>query len=194
MCRSGMSYYDEQFNAHIAVAEATREAAREQFDAMLSAWTNALRSGGRIFFFGNGGSAADAQHLAAELVGQFTVDRPGLAALALTTDTSALTAIGNDRGFDQVFARQLESLAREGDVAVGLSTSGNSPNITNALRYARENGITPAAFCAGDGGELAGLADPLLLVPKAATPRVQEMHITLGHVLCGALEIELGLV
>ncbi|MBJ7457895.1 MAG: SIS domain-containing protein [Thermoleophilaceae bacterium] len=189
-----MAYFDEQFDAHLDLAAATRDAVREQYDAMLAAWLDALGSGSKILLFGNGGSAADAQHLAAELVGQFTVDRKGLAGIALTTDTSALTAIGNDRGFDQVFTRQLESLGRPGDVAVGFTSSGNSANITNALTYARANGIVPAAFCAGDGGELAGLADPMILVPGGATPRIQEMHITLGHMLCGQLEIELGLV
>ena len=189
-----MAYFDEQFDAHLDLAAATRDAVREQYDAMLAAWLDALGSGSKIFFFGNGGSAADAQHLAAELVGQFTVDRKGLAAIALTTDTSALTAIGNDRGFDQIFTRQLESLGQPGDVAVGFTTSGNSPNITSALSYAKANGIVPAAFCAGDGGELAGIAEPLILVPAGSTPRIQEMHITLGHMLCGQLEIELGLV
>lgn len=189
-----MAYFDEQFDAHISVAAATRDAVREQYDAMLAAWLAALDSGGKILFFGNGGSAADAQHLAAELVGQFTVDRKGLAAIALTTDSSALTSIGNDRGFEQIFERQLESLGRPGDVAVGFSTSGNSANITSALTWAKDNGLVPAAFCAGDGGDLAGLADPMILVPAAATPRIQEMHITLGHMLCGELEVELGLV
>jgi D-sedoheptulose 7-phosphate isomerase len=189
-----MAYFDEQFDAHLAVATATRDAVRAQYDAMLAAWTGAVRSGGKILFFGNGGSAADAQHLAAELVGQFTVDRAAIAAIALTTDTSALTSIGNDRGYESVFARQLEALGNPGDVAVGLSTSGNSANITRALEYAKANGIVPAAFSAGTGGQLAGLADPLILVPSDVTARIQELHITLGHLLCGELEIELGLV
>ena len=145
-------------------------------------------------FFGNGGSAADAQHLATELAVRFVENRAPIAALALTTDTSLLTAVGNDFGFDRLFARQIEAVGRSGDVAIGISTSGRSANVLEGLRQARANGIHSAAFGGGDGGGLVGLADPLLLVPSRTTARIQEMHIAIGQMLCGALEIELGLV
>lgn len=143
---------------------------------------------------GNGGSAADAQHLATELTVRFIKNRAPIAAIALTTDTSALTAIGNDLGFDQLFARQIQALGRAGDVAIGISTSGRSPNVIAALRSAKDMGIVPAAFGGGDGGDMVGLADPLLLIPSTTTARIQEMHIAVGQMLCGALEIELDLV
>ena len=145
-------------------------------------------------FFGNGGSAADAQHLATELSVRYKRDRAPIAAIALTTDSSALTAVGNDLGFEQLFARQIAAIGQRGDVAIGISTSGRSPNVIRALRQAADMGIVPAALSGGTGGELPGLADPLLLVPSTTTARIQEMHITLGQMLCGALEIELGLV
>jgi D-sedoheptulose 7-phosphate isomerase len=145
-------------------------------------------------FFGNGGSAADAQHLATELTVRYRQNRAPIAAIALTTDTSALTAIGNDLGFDQLFARQVEALGRPGDVAIGISTSGKSINIINALKAARERRIVCCALSGGEGGDLPGLADPLILVPSRTTARIQEMHIMLGQMLCGALEQELGLV
>ena len=143
-------------------------------------------------FFGNGGSAADAQHLATELVVKYERVRPALAALALTTDTSALTAIANDFGFEQVFARQIEALGKPGDVAIGISTSGKSANVAAALGTARKMGLVAAAFSGGDGGDLRGLADPLLIVPSQNTARIQEMHIALGQMLCGALEAGLA--
>jgi D-sedoheptulose 7-phosphate isomerase len=145
-------------------------------------------------FFGNGGSAADAQHLATELTVRYKRDRAPIAAIALTTDSSALTAIGNDLGFEQLFARQITALGRAGDVAIGISTSGRSANVLRGLEAARALGIVAAGFGGGDGGAMKGLADPLLLVPSPTTARIQEMHILLGQMLCGALEIELGLV
>jgi D-sedoheptulose 7-phosphate isomerase len=143
-------------------------------------------------FFGNGGSAADAQHLATELTVRYVRNREPIAAIALTTDTSALTAIGNDFSFDQLFARQLSALGKRGDVAIGISTSGRSANVIQALRVARELGIVAAALTGRDGGDLVGLADPILIVPSETTSRIQEMHITLGQMLCGALERGLG--
>ena len=145
-------------------------------------------------FFGNGGSAADAQHLATELTVRFSKNRAPIAALALTTDSSALTAIGNDLGFDEVFARQVAALGKPGDVAIGISTSGRSNNVIRALDAARKMGLVSAALSGNDGGALKGLADPLLVVPSKVTARIQEMHITLGQMLCAALERELGLV
>ena len=143
--------------------------------------------------FGNGGSAADAQHLATELTIRYKKNRAAIAALALTTDTSALTAAGNDLGFEQIFARQIEALGRKGDIAIAISTSGKSPNILAALRKAKTMGLVTAAFGGKGGGDMAGLADHLLAVPSATAARIQEMHITLGQMLCGAIEIELGL-
>jgi D-sedoheptulose 7-phosphate isomerase len=145
-------------------------------------------------FLGNGGSAADAQHLATELTIRYKKSRAAIAALALTTDTSALTAAGNDLGFEQVFARQIEALGKPGDVVIAISTSGKSPNVIAALKKARSMGIVAAAFGGKGGGDMAPLADHILAVPATTVARIQEMHIMLGQMLCGALELELGLV
>lgn len=188
------AYYAREFDEHAAVLSAARSALAAPFAAMLAAWAKTIRGGGRIFFFGNGGSASDAQHLAAELTIRYVANRAPIAAIALSTDTSAITAAGNDLGFDQVFSRQLAALGRPGDLALGISTSGNSPNVIAALQWAKTNGLVAAGFGGGEGGKLKGLADPLLLVPSRTTARIQEMHILLGQMLCGALERELGLV
>jgi len=150
----------------------------------------ALAADGKVLLFGNGGSAADAQHWAAELTGRYLRERPGLAALALTTDTSALTAIGNDYGFDQVFARQVEALARPGDVAVGISTSGNSQNVLLALQKARAIGCKTVAVLGRDGGAIAPEVDVALVYGAEDTPRTQEFHAVLGHLLCALVEAE----
>jgi D-sedoheptulose 7-phosphate isomerase len=147
-----------------------------------------LEGGGKILLFGNGGSAADAQHFAAELVGRYLKERPGLPALALSTDTSALTAIGNDYGFDRVFARQVEALARPGDAAVGISTSGNSPNVLEGLREARRRGCRTLALLGRDGGAIAPEVEAALVYPAAETPRIQEAHAVLIHLLCALVE------
>lgn len=147
-----------------------------------------LRSGGKILTFGNGGSAADAQHLAGELVGRFRRERPGLPALALTTDPSVITAIGNDMGFDAVFRRQVEAHGRAGDVAVGISTSGRSPNVVEALRLARQRGLLTVGMTGGGGGRLGGLVHYLVDVPSHDTPRIQEVHAMVVHVLCELVE------
>ena len=188
------AFFESEFSEHAAVAQATREALRRPFDALLDACLKSLRGGGKVMLFGNGGSAADAQHLATELTVRYKTNRKAIAAIALTTDTSALTAIGNDLGFDELFARQIEALGRPGDVALAISTSGKSANVTKALKQAKATGIVAAALSGKGGGDLVGLADPLLVVPSGTTARIQEMHITLGQMLCGALEIELGLV
>jgi D-sedoheptulose 7-phosphate isomerase len=140
---------------------------------------------------GNGGSAADAQHIAAELVGRYGFDRPSIPSLALTTDTSCLTAIGNDYGYDKVFSRQLEGMGQEGDLFIGISTSGNSKNIINAFEVAKQNGITTVALVGRDGGEMAKIADIALVVPSDSTPRIQESHILIGHIICDIIEKEL---
>jgi D-sedoheptulose 7-phosphate isomerase len=143
---------------------------------------------------GNGGRAADAQHLAAELTIRYNQNRPAIAALALTTDTSALTAAGNDLGFENIFARQIAALGRAGDVAIGISTSGTSPNVLAGLRQAREMKIVTGGLSGSTGGNLAPHCDHLLCVPSDTTARIQEIHILLGQMLCGAIEMELGLV
>jgi D-sedoheptulose 7-phosphate isomerase len=148
----------------------------------------ALRRGNKILFAGNGGSAADAQHLAGELVSRFNYDRPGLPAFALTTDTSVLTAIGNDYGYERVFARQIEAVGVRGDVFIGISTSGHSPNVLHALRVAREKGLVTVGFTGRGGGDMPELCDYCLRVPADATPRIQEGHISLGHTLCWLIE------
>ncbi len=148
----------------------------------------ALHRGNKILFAGNGGSAADAQHLAGELVSRYNYDRPGLPAFALTTDTSVLTAIGNDYGYEWLFARQIEAVGREGDVFIGISTSGRSPNVLHALRVAREKGLITVGFTGRSGGDMPPLCDHCLRVPADATPRIQEGHISLGHTLCWLIE------
>jgi D-sedoheptulose 7-phosphate isomerase len=147
-----------------------------------------LRSGGKLLIFGNGGSAADAQHVAAELVGRFQREREGLAAIALTTDGSVLTSVGNDSGFDRVFARQVEALGRRGDVALAVSTSGASPNVLAALKAARTRGLVTVALTGRDGGDAGRAAEIHVHVPSDSTPRVQEVHRTLLHVLCDLVE------
>jgi D-sedoheptulose 7-phosphate isomerase len=147
-----------------------------------------LRAGGKILAFGNGGSAADAQHLAGELVGRFTRERPGLAAIALTTDSSVMTAIGNDMGYDNVFKRQVEALGRPGDVAIGISTSGRSPNVFEAMKLARQRGLLTVAMTGGGGGRLGGLAHYLIDVPHEDTARIQEVHAMVVHILCQHVE------
>ena len=147
-----------------------------------------LRGGGRVLAFGNGGSAADAQHLAGELVGRFRRDRAALSAIALTTDSSVVTAIGNDMGYESVFRRQVEAHGRPGDVAVGITTSGRSPNVVQALQLARERGLVTMGLTGGGGGRLAGAVDYLIEVPHAETARIQEVHVMVVHVLCQIVE------
>jgi D-sedoheptulose 7-phosphate isomerase len=148
----------------------------------------ALRAGNKLLIIGNGGSAADAQHIAAEIVGRYKVDRPAWAAIALTTDTSALTAISNDYGFDQVFARQVEGLGQRGDVLLALSTSGRSPNILVALRTARERGLATIGFTGAKGEAIGALCDHLLVVPSDNTPIIQQIHLTFAHGICDEIE------
>jgi len=152
---------------------------------------DALRAGNKILFAGNGGSAADAQHLAGELVSRFNFDRPGLAAFALTTDSSILTAIGNDYGYEKLFARQLNAVGAAGDVFFGISTSGRSPNVMNGLREARRKGLITVGMTGKSGGDMPPLCDYCLQVPSAETPKIQEGHIVLGHIICGLIEREM---
>jgi D-sedoheptulose 7-phosphate isomerase len=147
-----------------------------------------LRNGNKILLAGNGGSAADCQHLAGELVSRFHYDRPGLPAVALTTDTSILTAIGNDYGYEYLFARQIEALANSGDVFFAISTSGSSPNILQALQTAREKGVATVGLTGRSGGEMPALCEHCLCVPADSTPRIQEGHILVGHIICCLIE------
>jgi D-sedoheptulose 7-phosphate isomerase len=185
-------YFDTEIEEHRALVSAVRQTLAEPFAALVDACVASLKSGGKILFFGNGGSAADAQHLATELVVRFRKNRPSIAAIALTTDTSALTAIGNDFGFEDLFSRQVEGLGKHGDVAIGISTSGNSPNVLKALAQARKMGLVTVGLDGGAGGKLSENADIALIVPSQTTARIQECHILLGHMLCGAIEAELG--
>ncbi len=151
----------------------------------------ALRQGNKVLLFGNGGSAADAQHIAAEFVGRFAFDRPALPALALTANSSTLTAISNDYGFDRVFSRQIEAVGRPGDVAIGISTSGNSPNVLDAVLAARKNGLRTIALTGGTGGKLRDKVDYCICVPSKETPRIQECHILIGHIISDLAEVEI---
>ena len=150
-----------------------------------------LKNGGKLLLMGNGGSAADAQHIAAELVGRFKKERAGIPALALTVDTSSLTALGNDYGFELIFSRQVEALARKGDVLLGFSTSGNSENVLRAFKLASEMGVVTIAFLGKEGGRAKDLVNLAIVVPSDDTARIQEVHITLGHIICEIIEEEL---
>lgn len=160
----------------------------QRLQAAAQACVQALQRGNKILFAGNGGSAADSQHLAGELVSRFAYDRPGLPAFALTTDTSVLTAIGNDYGYEKLFARQVQAVGAAGDVLVAFSTSGKSPNILAALREARSRGIYSVGMTGSRGDAMAADCDCLIKVPSPDTPKIQEGHITLGHILCGLIE------
>jgi D-sedoheptulose 7-phosphate isomerase len=181
-------YLTQELADHAHVVTRTAEGVREAFPELVIACRTSIRQGHKLLFFGNGGSAADAQHFATELVVRYQTNRRAISALALTTDTSALTAIGNDLGFDDLFARQIEALCNAGDVAIGISTSGNSENVIRGLRTAREKGAVTAALTGGDGGRLLPLVDHAIIVPSTTTARIQEVHLLLGHALCALLE------
>lgn len=166
------------------------EALLRRVVAVADAMVDTLKRGNRVIFAGNGGSAADAQHLAAEFVSRFEFDRPGLPSLSLATDTSMITAIGNDYGYHNLFRRQLEAQSRGGDLFVGITTSGRSKNVLNALEACRDIGVTSVALC-GLGGQLESIADHVIRVPSTSTPRIQECHILLGHLMCGFVELKL---
>ncbi len=184
----------------VAIAEQLRETVRTlatmsedpslhaDLARVTSACVSALRNGGKLLFAGNGGSAADSQHLAAEIVSRFSFDRPGLPAFALTTDSSVLTGIGNDYGFERIFARQVEAVGAAGDVFFGISTSGRSANVLAALRTARERGLVTVGLTGGAGDAMTPWCDHCLRVPSTSTPRIQEGHIALGHILCLLIE------
>lgn len=177
-----------EMQRHNAVAHDCLTRMLPDIERAAAAVVRTIAAGNRIFLFGNGGSAADAQHIAAEFTGHFMVERGPLPAIALTTDTSALTAIGNDYGYEHVFSRQLLALARPGDLAVGISTSGNSENVVRGLQQANASGCTTLGLLGGAGGKAARMCDLPLVVPTPETPRIQEMHILIGHILCSAVD------
>jgi D-sedoheptulose 7-phosphate isomerase len=187
------AFFAAELDEHAAAVQAVHGGLFAPFRRLVEACAAGIRGGGKLVLFGNGGSAADAQHLATELCVRYSAERAPIPALALTTDTSALTAIGNDLGFARLFARQIEALCRPGDVCIGISTSGESENVLAGLAAARTRGCVAAGLAGRDGGRMVGLAEPLLIVPADSTARIQELHITLGHMLCAALEAELGL-
>lgn len=178
----------QQLQAHRALFDSIENGMSTQIADMASLLAETFRSGGKLLVMGNGGSAADSQHFAAEIVGRFKLERKALPAVALSCDTSILTAIGNDYGFDTVFRRQVEALAVSGDVVVGISTSGNSPNVQAALELARERGCRTIGLLGRDGGSIKPLCDLALVVPSFDTPRVQEGHITIIHIVCDLVE------
>lgn len=151
----------------------------------------AFKAGNKLLLFGNGGSAADAQHIAAEFVNRYLIERPPLPAIALTTDTSILTSISNDYSFQDIFVKQIKALAKTGDVAIGISTSGRSVNVLKGIKAAKEMGLRTIALVGGDGGELAKIADEALIVESASTSRIQEVHITIGHIICEMVDLML---
>jgi len=184
-------YIQQAIDDHQEVMTALRALAPD-LERLAVKLTECLQSGGTVFWFGNGGSATQSQHFAAELVGRYLLDRPGYASIALTTDGAVLTAVANDSAFDDVFARQIDALCRPGDVAVGISTSGTSPNVVRGIEVARSRGAFTVGMTGGDGGKLAYVAEVALVVPTTSTPRMQEAHLFLGHELCHLVEARMA--
>ncbi len=174
------------------VKEAMAKSMVSQIEQMAYFIIAAYKVGGKVVLFGNGGSAADAQHIAGELIGQFKLKRQAFPAIALTTNTSVLTAVANDCGYEAVFSRQIEALVNEEDVAIGISTSGNSPNVVEAIEMAKKKGAKTIGLTGGNGGKLADVADLVLVVPSDNPTRMQEAHITIGHIVCELVEKELA--
>jgi len=188
-----MSCFEDEVAKTVAVMQSmlADRGLQHTVEHVAAACARAIANGGKVMFCGNGGSAADSQHLAAELVGKLVFNRPGMAGLALTVDTSALTAIGNDFGYEQVFARQVEALGRRGDVLVGITTSGRSKNVLRAFEVARPLGIVTVAMTGQARGPVAGAADHWLAVPHDETQKIQEGHIVLGHIFCALIEAKI---
>jgi D-sedoheptulose 7-phosphate isomerase len=180
------NYFKESANVKIEFIDKNEENLKKCIEII----KNSLKNGNKLLICGNGGSAADAQHFAAEIVGRFKLERKGFPAIALTTDTSILTAIGNDYGFDKIFERQIEALGKKGDVLVGISTSGNSENVINAVNKAKEMGIFTVGLLGKDGGKLKNIVDLALIVDSNNTARIQECHLTIYHVICEEVEKE----
>jgi D-sedoheptulose 7-phosphate isomerase len=192
--RMTVELWRKEMDEHRQTVEATVHSAQQAFCDAMAILEGSVRRGGKILLFGNGGSASDAQHIAAELVVRYKTNRLPIAAIALTTDTSTLTACANDLGYDTIFERQIEAIGRKGDVAFAISTSGRSPNVLKGLRQARAMGLQTVGLSGGIGGDMREVCDSLIVVPSSITSRIQEMHITVGHMLCKALEERLGLV
>ena len=184
------SIIKHEFSEHIKASQNTLDSIADQIETASKICINSLKNGGKILIMGNGGSAADAQHIAAELVGRYKTERKGLPAIALTTDTSAITSIANDYGFLHVFDRQVEALAHKDDVVIGISTGGTSPNVVNALTAANKLDCKTIGLSGKDGGDFNTLCDVNLLVNSNDTPRIQEMHILIGHTICHLIEQE----
>lgn len=179
---------ESEIKGHIDTVQKTLELMVDDIERAAKLASDTINSGKKILLFGNGGSAGDAQHIAAELTGRYKKERRGLPAIALTTDTSALTAIGNDYGYNLVFSRQVEALANEGDLLIGISTSGNSPNVIEAFNKGSEIGCKALGLIGKDGGAMKKMCDVALIAPSNDTPRIQEMHIMIGHILCQIIE------
>ncbi|HHD75952.1 MAG TPA: D-sedoheptulose 7-phosphate isomerase [Campylobacterales bacterium] len=182
----------KEFTYHLETIQAVIGTMEKDLEKASSIAVETLRRGNKILFCGNGGSAADAQHIAAELSGRYKTERKGLPGIALTTNTSSLTAIGNDYGYDRIFDRQTEAFANEGDLLIGISTSGNSENVISALKLAKEIGCQTVGFSGRDGGKMNEVCDVNLIVPSDDTPRIQEMHILFGHTICQVIDDELS--
>lgn len=178
--------------SHLEIIQSVINTLEDTIEIASKMVVDTLKNGNKILLCGNGGSAADAQHIAAELTGRYKTERRGLPGIALTTDTSALTAIGNDYGYDRVFDRQVEALAREGDLLIGISTSGNSQNVINAFKVAKELGCKTIGLSGRDGGGFNEICDLNLIVSSDNTPRIQEMHILIGHIICQIIDNELS--
>lgn len=182
----------KELEAHSEVIGSLGESCGKQIEEAAAKIIGSIKGGGKVLLFGNGGSAADAQHIAAELVGRFKLEREAIPAIALTTNTSVLTAIGNDYGFQDVFSRQVEALATKGDIAIGISTSGNSPNVIKGLEAAKAKGAYTMALTKEGETEMSKVSDMLIGVPSDSTPRIQEAHILIGHIICMLVEEELA--
>ena len=182
----------EMLEESAQIKRAIAESKISEIEQVVNFITTAYKAGGKVVLFGNGGSAADAQHIAGELMGRFKLNRQALPAIALTTNTSILTAVANDYGYEAVFSRQVEALVNEKDVVIGISTSGDSPNVIEAIKLAKTKGAKTIGLTGGNGGKLAGVADLVLTVPSNSTPRIQEAHITIGHIVCELVERELS--
>ena len=178
-----------EFEEHYKTSQATFESIGHSLEIAAKLCIDSLKKGNKILLFGNGGSAADAQHIAAELVGRYKTERKGLAAIALTTDSSTLTSIGNDFGYNLVFDRQIEAIANTGDIVIGISTGGSSANVLSALKLAKELGCKTVGFSGRGGGEMNELCDTNIVVPAKDTARIQEMHIVIGHTICHLIDL-----
>jgi len=183
-----LSTISKEFKSHLETINNVMDNMEDDIQTASEIIVNALKNGNKILLCGNGGSAADAQHIAAELTGRYKTERRGLAGIALTTDTSALTAIGNDYGYDRIFDRQVEALANKGDILLGISTSGNSTNVVNALKLAQELECKTVGFSGRTGGDMNDVCNINIIVPSDNTPRIQEMHILFGHIICQIID------